>query len=75
MTEREQIAEFVRVWKAAGPELEVVRRAEVEAADTRETIAALESAFNYARALPPRDASGLVEMQRYFKRVAAADTQ
>ena len=50
--------------------LEAVRQQEVRDMDTRKALASLESAFNYAtRTLPPRESSGLIEMQRYFSKL------
>ena len=61
---------WVETWKVAGPMLEAVRKQEVRDMDTREALTALESAFNYsARNLPPRESSGLVEMQKYFSKL------
>jgi len=63
MDEREALRRWVENWKQLGPILEEIHLKEVEKLDTLETLAALEGAFNYAlRALPPRSASGLVEL-------------
>jgi hypothetical protein len=70
MDEREAMIRWVETWKQAGPELEAIRRKEIEKIDTLESLAGLEDAFNYAlRALPPRQSSGLVEMQRWFAKL------
>lgn len=54
----------------AGPELEAIRRKEIEKLDTQETLAALEGAFNHAlRTLPPRPTSGLVELHEWLARL------
>jgi hypothetical protein len=46
-------------WKQAGPELEAIRRKEIEKIDTLDELAALEGAFNYAtRNVPPNLSSG-----------------
>jgi hypothetical protein len=68
--EREMIRRWVRTWKQAGPELEAIRRREIQQADNLSVLAALEGAFNHAlRAMPPRESSGLVEMQEWFARL------
>jgi len=70
MDDREAIRRWVETWKRAGPELEAIRRKEIEKIDSLESLAALEDAFNYALGtLPPRQSSGLVEMQEWFAKL------
>lgn len=70
MTERELITRWVRAWQQAGPELERIRQRELRDQDNRETIQLLARAFNFAtRSQPPRESSGLIEMQRYFAKL------
>jgi hypothetical protein len=70
MEERDAVRRWVETWQAAGPELEAIRRKEIETINVLESLAALEGAFNYAtRTLPPRDSSGLVEMQKWFAKL------
>jgi hypothetical protein len=70
MDEREMIRRWVATWNAAGPELERIRRREVQELDTLEVLASLESAFNHAlRTLPMRESSGMVEMQKWFAKL------
>ena len=70
MDEREAIRRWVETWKQAGPELEAIRRKEIEKINVGESLAALEGAFNFAtRTLPPRESSGLVEMQEWFAKL------
>jgi hypothetical protein len=70
MDDREGLRRWVETWKRAGPELDAVRRKEIESLDTLETLAALEGAFNYAtRNVPPNPASGLVEMQKFLAKL------
>ena len=58
---------WVETWKAAGPELELIRRREIRERDNPRILALLEPAFNHAvRSQPPRHSSGMVEMQAYF---------
>lgn len=69
MDEREKMRLWVETWKRAGPELEAIRREEVRDADNLEVLDALEDAFNDALRLPPRESSGMVEMQRWFAKL------
>lgn len=70
MNDKELLARWVRQWRAAEPELEAIRRREIREADTLQSLAILEPAFNHAlRTLPLRTSSGLVEMQRIFAKL------
>ena len=70
MDEREAMRRWVETWKLAGPELEAIRRKEIEKMNVHQQLAALECAFNHAtRTLPPRETSGLVEMQKWFAKL------
>ena len=70
VTEREMIARWVRQWAEAAPALEAIRREEIRTADNLKVLAALEPAFNHAlRSLPMRESSGMVEMQRVFRKL------
>jgi len=70
MEDRETIRQWVETWKAAGPELEAIRRREIREADNLKTLALLEAAFNQAlRTAPLRPSSGLVEMQEWFAKL------
>jgi hypothetical protein len=70
MDEREAIRRWVETWKLAGPELEAIRREEIEKINVHHQLAALEDAFNHAtRTSPPRETSGLVEMQKWFAKL------
>lgn len=54
-------------WKAAGPELELQRYADIRAGDNRKIVAMLSGMFDHAiRSNPVRETSGLVEMQAHF---------
>jgi hypothetical protein len=70
MDDREALRRWVEIWKRAGPELETIRRKEIENLDTLEDLACLEGAFNYAtRNVPPEATSGLAEMQKWFTKL------
>lgn len=70
MDEREAIRQWVETWKRAAPELEAIRHREIRDADNLKVLESLESAFNHAvHSLPPRESSGMVEMQRLFAKL------
>ena len=66
--DRETMRKLVRIWDEAGPELEAIRRRELEAmtdADVRDHVAALFTGWHPAD-FPSKPGSGLVEQQRWF---------
>lgn len=65
---------WVQAWKAAGPELERLRREELRRLDPQRAIAFLCGSADY-RVPPraPRPTSGLVEQQRWFKKAAGRE--
>jgi hypothetical protein len=70
MTEQEMIQRWVDTWKEAGPELELIRLREVREQDNLLSLRLLARAFNHATSSqPPRESSGLIEMQRYFAKL------
>jgi hypothetical protein len=70
MEEREMVRRWVKGWKETGPELEAIRRREIQQADNLKVLAMLECAFNHAvRERPPRLSSGLVEMQEWLAKL------
>jgi hypothetical protein len=69
MDEKEQIRLWVETWKRAGPELEAIRQLEIRDADNVKVLGTLECAFYHALTLPPRESSGLIEMQTYFAKL------
>ena len=71
MTEQEknQVRAWIRNWEAVGPVLEAERYKAIRDVDTAESIASFDLAYKSARLhCPSREASGLVEQQRWFKR-------
>ena len=61
---------WVEAWRTAGPELERIRREELQALDGRQAIALLCGPTDYT--VPPRapqPTSGLVEQQRWFQKM------
>ena len=68
-TERANILRSIEIWKRIGPELEALHRKEIREADNLKVLECLEDAFNHALTLPPREYSGLVEMQKYFRKL------
>jgi len=70
MDQRELIERWVATWEEVGPELDALRRQEIQQTDRLKALAILEQPFNQAlRSLPPRRSSGLVEMQEYFAKL------
>ena len=70
MDDQETMELWVRTWKEAGPRLEAIRRREIAEADNLKVLALLEGAFNHAlRSLPPRESSGLVELQKWLAKL------
>ncbi len=69
--ERELTLRWIRTWAQAGPELEAIRRRELEAmTDAQAKAAALDLlSIPLPTDLPPRPESGLVEQQRWFSRL------
>jgi len=64
------IRRWVRTWRQAGPELEKIRLREVRDEDNLLSLRMLARAFNQATGTePPRQSSGLIEMQRYLARL------
>ncbi|MBM3760975.1 MAG: hypothetical protein FJW36_12095 [Acidobacteria bacterium] len=64
------VLRWVNTWKQAGLELESIRLEELRSTDTTQSLRMLASLFNQAtRTHPPRQDSGLVEMQRVFARL------
>ena len=73
MDQRTMLSEksWVEIWRQAGKELEVIRRREIECADTRMAILSLGDAFESAVLHRPLAVnSGMSEMQRLFGRVS-----
>ncbi|MBI1337442.1 MAG: hypothetical protein GC164_10825 [Phycisphaera sp.] len=63
-----RLKDFVENWKLAGPILKAMREENIRNADTAKAIEALSGCFQSAiRTHPPRKASGLAELQRWFK--------
>jgi len=73
MTElqRADIRRSVEAWKRAAPVLDSIRREDIRAAKTVSSIAAFRgTALAKAKTHPPALTSGLVEQQRWFRRLA-----
>jgi hypothetical protein len=69
-TEREALRAHVARWESAAPLLQQVRDADIRAADTISMVACSNLLFRDAlKHSPPRMDSGLVEQQRWFKKM------
>lgn len=61
---------WVAGWKKAGPRLERIRAGEMARCDVQRALAALEDSFlSSMRHFLPGSSSGLVEQQRYFRKL------
>jgi hypothetical protein len=70
--QRELLRRWVDTWRQAGPELDDVRRREIETADTQEAVQQLFGAGDDPIDIPPPPAtSGLVEQQAWFVKMRA----
>jgi hypothetical protein len=73
-TQSELLRRWVDTWRQAGPELDEVRRREIEFADTQEAVRQLFGTGDDPIDVPPAPAtSGLVEQQAWFTKIRAAD--
>jgi len=67
MTEKDMVRRWAQTWKVYGPELEKIRLRQVRDADNLLSLQLLSRAFNQETSKhPPRESSGLVEMQRHL---------
>ena len=70
MTEADMVRRWAKTWKEYGPELEKIRLRDVRDADNLLSLKLLARAFNQATSQqPPRESSGLIEMQRHFAKL------
>ena len=70
MHDLESLKEYVERWRKLGPLLEEIHNREIRETDTTQAIIDLSDAFESDLKLnPPRESSGLVEMQYYFKKL------
>lgn len=68
---REQSRQFVQSRQRAGPELERIRREELRAMDDRMDLDGMDALADIGvRDGTPRTTSGLVEMQKWFMKLA-----
>lgn len=70
MDRKEQLRQFVEMWKTTGPELEKIRRREIREVDLFQCMANLDDVFAAALSQSkPRLSSGLVEQQALFQKL------
>jgi hypothetical protein len=70
-SETERIRRWVACWERAGQRLQELRREELRHADTQQSLMDLAGAFESCRLhYKPSPTSGLVEQQRWFRRLA-----
>jgi hypothetical protein len=67
--EKAQTRAWIKNWQELEPILEGMRRDSLQFVNTADAIGAFDLAYKSARLhCPPRETSGLVEQQRWFKR-------
>ena len=72
---KEKLRAWARTWEKTGELLENIRREEMRESSLPETILALTDACESALLLnPPQPTSGLIEMQRIFRRLKKNET-
>jgi hypothetical protein len=65
-----QLKKWIELWRQTGAELETIRIKEIRKADTQKAIESLNSSFKSAvKYHPPKPYSGLVDQQRYFRKL------
>lgn len=70
-TSKEQATAWLKSWKLAGERMEKLRENDIRHADTAQSLIMLSGAFEHARiSMPMRRTSGLIEQQRFFKKLA-----
>jgi hypothetical protein len=69
--ERDLLRRWVETWRRAGVELEEIRRREIRATDTQQSIRQIFGDDGAADSSPARTTSGLVEQQALFARLRA----
>jgi hypothetical protein len=70
MSAESDMRRWVETWKQAGPELAAIRRQELRETDNVRAVEQMGALFNHAtRSQPPRESSGLVEMQRLLAKL------
>jgi hypothetical protein len=67
-TDAELLRKWVDTWRRAGPELERIHRAELQAVDTREAVRQIFGDMRFP-ASPAPATSGLIEQQAWFARI------
>lgn len=71
---RELLRQWVDTWRKAGPELDEIRRREIESVDTQEAVRQLFGDAAFPTPLPSQATSGLIEQQAWFARLRSANT-
>ena len=67
-SDTELLRKWVETWRRAAPEIERIRRAELQSVDTREAVRQI-FGTSPLPAAPARPTSGLVEQQAWFSRL------
>ena len=67
--DRELMRHWVERWKLVGPQLEEIRRRELQETDTRIAVEQIFGSEDPYRDIPPSITSGLVEQQAWFAKL------
>lgn len=67
----DRLRQWVQAWEDAGPRLDELRREEIRHTNTQRSLMQLAGAFESCRLhYKPLPTSGLIEQQRWFRRLA-----
>ena len=67
--EREMLKKYVETWRQAGPELEAIRRREIQSTEVQKAIHQLFGDSQMVQRWPRLTTSGLVEQQAWFAKL------
>jgi hypothetical protein len=71
MKKKAPLKTFVEHWRELGPELELIRRRELQNISTPQALRNLAGAFeDCRRRFRPQPTSGLIQLQEWFKKLA-----
>ncbi|MBI3209039.1 MAG: hypothetical protein HYZ37_09075 [Candidatus Solibacter usitatus] len=69
--EKDLLRRHVETWRKAGPELEAIRKREIETADTKLAVQQLfPNSMEFWHGIPVQTTSGLVQQQALFAKLA-----
>ena len=69
LDEREMLKKYVETWRSAGPELEAIRKRELQETDVQKAVHQLFGDSDLVQRWPRLTTSGLVEQQAWFAKL------